>query len=496
MATQTLSCSLALIPELLAEVVRWLPSPLDIASLDCTSRLFHLGAPRSPVEEGLRLRAAAVGRAVEAALPAGETSWTQWLLWEERRLLLACTPVVASCAFHSVFVDAGGQLLTCGRDPSMIPGIVPGGADPSEVPSLLGQEAEGVNESLVPRVVVGLGGVRIRTVAAGEFHSLACSDEGVTYSFGFGSDGQLGHGVYLFEPTPRAIAALQGVHISAVAAGAAFSLALSRTGALYSFGEGIWGALGHGDWNNQHTPLLVAALQGVRVVAVAANAMASLALGEAGEVYSFGYSFYLFPEENQHTPLAIPELQGVRVCAMATGGEHSLVVSREGRLYSFGMPRSRLALGHGEDIGYTPDIQPLYQPMPRLVTALQGVRVLAVAAGHDHSLALSDTGEVYSFGGVALRWELTVYGGFPELGRVCETNLTPVVIPGLQGVHSISAGDRTSFAVTNAGVVYGWGIGVDIDGMPIPVLGLELMDNQCVPREYQGLQCLIHAHLS
>ena len=43
---------------LLAEVVRWLPSPLDIASLDCTSRLFHLGAPRSPVEEGL---AAAAG---------------------------------------------------------------------------------------------------------------------------------------------------------------------------------------------------------------------------------------------------------------------------------------------------------------------------------------------------------------------------------------------------------------------------------------------------
>ena len=66
--------TISLIPVLLAEVVRWLPSPVDIASLDCTSRLFHLGAPRSPVEEGLRLQAAAVGRAVEAALPAGETS--------------------------------------------------------------------------------------------------------------------------------------------------------------------------------------------------------------------------------------------------------------------------------------------------------------------------------------------------------------------------------------------------------------------------------------
>ena len=34
---------------LLAEVVRWLSSPLDVARLDCISRLFHLGTPRSEV---------------------------------------------------------------------------------------------------------------------------------------------------------------------------------------------------------------------------------------------------------------------------------------------------------------------------------------------------------------------------------------------------------------------------------------------------------------
>ena len=59
----------SLLTVLLAEVVRWLPSPLDVARLDCTSRLFHLGAPRSPVEEGLRLRAEAAERAVVVALP-------------------------------------------------------------------------------------------------------------------------------------------------------------------------------------------------------------------------------------------------------------------------------------------------------------------------------------------------------------------------------------------------------------------------------------------
>ena len=486
--------TISLIPELLAEVVRWLPSPVDIASLDCTSRLFHLGAPRSPVEEGLRLRAEAAERAVVAALPAGETSWTQWLLWEERRLLLACSPVVASCAYHSVFVDAGGQLLTCGRTPGMDQGLVPASVYPSEVPPILGQEGEGVHLSVVPRVVVGLGGVRIRTVAAGEFHSLACSGEGVAYSFGFGSDGQLGHGNYRSQPTPRAIAALQGVRISAVAAGIAHSLTLSDTGEVYSFGEGRNGALGQGDIAGRISPLVVEALLGVRVVAVAAKGTSSLALGEAGVVYSFGYSFVAgFPAQHGHhnhnTPLAIAELQGVRVCAMATGNGHCLFVSTAGRLYSFGSPRSRLALGHGEDPTSSPT--PLYQP-PQPVTALKDVRVLAVAAGHDHSLALSDTGEVYSFGGCAMDWHLHTYGGYPELGRVCEENLTPVVIPGLQGVQSISAGNRTSFAVTKAGVVYGWGSGIDRDLESYPVLGLQLTQHQRVPGEYPQLKCLVH----
>ena len=43
--------SLATLPAvLLPEVVRWLPSPLDVARVDCTSRLFHLGTPRSAIE--------------------------------------------------------------------------------------------------------------------------------------------------------------------------------------------------------------------------------------------------------------------------------------------------------------------------------------------------------------------------------------------------------------------------------------------------------------
>ena len=80
--------------DVLAHIVRWADSPSSISRLDRTARLFYLGAPRSPVEEGLRLRAEAAGRVVGDTLPEGEASRVQLLLWEERRAM-ACTLCVA-----------------------------------------------------------------------------------------------------------------------------------------------------------------------------------------------------------------------------------------------------------------------------------------------------------------------------------------------------------------------------------------------------------------
>jgi alpha-tubulin suppressor-like RCC1 family protein len=414
---------------LLGEVVRWL-SPFDTARLDCTSRLFHLGAPRSAIEEGLRLRADAAGCAVEAALPPGETSWVQWLLWEERRLL-ACAPPVVGCGFgndrsHNAFVDMGGQLLTSGK-------------------GALGQ-GEGVLVSAVPRPVAGLSGVRIRTVAAGTVHTLACSDGAVAFSFGDNDHGQLGHGDYAKQHTPRVIEVLQGVSVSAVAAGHVHSLVVSERGEVYTFGNGAAGQLGHGDYSTHLSPRLVTALQCNTISAVAAGADHSLVLNKAGQVFTFGLGGYgqLGHGDQAHrvnTPRPIPVLQGVRVGAVAAGWDYSLVVSTAGRLYSFGCGRHG-QLGHGDTS---------FQLAPRLVAALQGVRISAVAAGYRHSLALSEN-TVYSFGD----------GGQGQLGHGdTASQLTPQVIGRLQGLHvrSVAVGPYTSFAATVDGHTHGWGYG-------------------------------------
>ena len=174
-------------------------------------------------------------------------------------------------------------------------------------------------------------------------------------------------------------------------------------------------------------------------------------------------------------PWIIASLLGVRVCGLAAGDRHSLVVSTTGRLYSFGRGQSG-RLGHGDTA---------HQLAPRLVAALQGVRVSAAAAGEAHSLALSE-GKVYSFGS----------GQHGALGHdFTADQLTPRVIAGMLGVreHSVAAGTSTSLAVTSDGEAYGWGHGVDSDDDRLlnPVLGLGLTANQPVPLKYQGLR--LHA---
>ena len=58
----------------------------------------------------------------------------------------------------------------------------------------------------MPRLVETLKGVKVVGWASGSEHTLACTDQGQLYTFGWGGVGQLGHGVQKDELLPRATA--------------------------------------------------------------------------------------------------------------------------------------------------------------------------------------------------------------------------------------------------------------------------------------------------
>ena len=88
--------------DVLVLITSLLPTPEDLARLSCTCDAFN----RS-VEAALRLRASKAGYPAE--LPAGESSWTQLLLWVER-LHRAAPPLPIAVGFlHTAFAAADGE---------------------------------------------------------------------------------------------------------------------------------------------------------------------------------------------------------------------------------------------------------------------------------------------------------------------------------------------------------------------------------------------------
>ena len=90
----------------------------------------------------------------------------------------------------------------------------------------------------------GLQPLRFGQVSCTAFHALAVTTGGALFSWGDGGDGQLGHGSTEDDDVPRLVRALEGVPIASAAAGNRTSLALAHSGEMWSWGRGF--ALGHG----------------------------------------------------------------------------------------------------------------------------------------------------------------------------------------------------------------------------------------------------------
>lgn len=86
---------------------------------------------------------------------------------------------------------------------------------------------------------------KVDYISCGKEHVLLLNaTTGHVFSYGLGSRGQLGHGAIDAETTPKVIEALAGLHIKQIAAGGWHSLALSNIGDIYAWGWNIHGQLG------------------------------------------------------------------------------------------------------------------------------------------------------------------------------------------------------------------------------------------------------------
>jgi len=277
-------------------------------------------------------------------------------------------------AYHSLALTAGGAVWSWGRG----------------VYGRLGHG--GAQTQLQPKKVEALAGQRVIAVSAGGEHSLALTADGCVWSWGQGGVGALGHGDWQDQLLPKKVEAFAGQRVVAVSAGHNHGLAITADGAVCSWGFGGGGRLGHGNTQNQLLPKKVEALAGRRAVAVLAGGEHSLALTADGAVWSWGEGGFgrlgHGDWQNRLLPKKVEALAGQRVVAVAAGDFHSLALTAVGAVWSWGEGDIG-RLGHGDEQN---------QLLPKKVEALAGQRVVAVSAGIAHSLALTADGAFFTWG--------------------------------------------------------------------------------------------------
>ncbi|MCI4375021.1 hypothetical protein PGIGA_G00104220 [Pangasianodon gigas] len=325
-------------------------------------------------------------------------------------------------------------------------------------------------------------------------HYLALSANGEVFSWGCGDGGRLGHGdtTYLEEPTM--IAAFSGKHVVHIACGSTYSAAITADGALYTWGRGNYGRLGHGSSEDQTTPMLVTALKGLKVIDVACGSgdAQTLAVTENGQVWSWGDGDYgklgRGGSDGCKSPKLVEKLQDLDIVKVCCGSQFSVALTKDGQVYTWGKGDNQ-RLGHGTDE---------HVRYPKLLDSLQGKKVVDIAVGSTHCLALTEDGEVHSWGS---------NDKLQHFDTLFSNKKQPKALPGLNSKHivGISCGPGQSFAWSSCSE---WSVGlrvpfvVDICPMTFEQLDLLLrqisegMDGSSDWPPPQEKECMVVATLS
>ena len=247
---------------------------------------------------------------------------------------------------------------------------------------------------------------KITNLACGDNHVLALTDKGAVFAFGSGQQNQLGRRVVertsMNGLTPREFG-LPKNRITYVTCGAYHSFAIDKNGKVWTWGLNSYGETGIDDGAGDDKaiifkPMEVKALTGKGVKCMAGGGHHSLAATEQGECLVWGRcdgsqtgleldkvnTDSLIKDDSGKnrilmSPTPIPNLG--KVVYVAAGTDHSIAIAEDGKAYSWGFSGTyQTGQGTTDDISVATHIDN---------TAVRGKQLIWAGAGGQFSVLAS-----------------------------------------------------------------------------------------------------------
>ncbi|PPD95120.1 hypothetical protein GOBAR_DD07809 [Gossypium barbadense] len=323
----------------------------------------------------------------------------------------------------------------------------------------------------------------VHQIACGARHVALVTKQGEVFTWGEESGGRLGHGIEKDFSRPQLVEVLALTTVEFVASGEYQTCAVSTAGDLFTWGDGTHnaGILGHGTDVSHWIPKRVSgALEGIQVLSIACGAWHSALATSDGKLFTFGDGTFGVlghgDRESVKYPKLVQMLSVLKTVKVACGVWHTAaiveVIGQAGvnvssrKLFTWG-DGDKHRLGHGSKETYL---------LPNCVSSLIDYNFHQLACGHTITVALTTSGHVFTMGG-------TAHG---QLGNPNSDGKLPCLVQEkLVGefVEEISCGAYHVAVLTSRSEVFTWGRGAngrlghgDVEDRKTPTLVESLKD--------------------
>lgn len=329
---------------------------------------------------------------------------------------------------HSCAISNGG-VYCWGRNTGVA-------RDPTSGLALQAEKVPSLSTGMKSVVVGGPSG------SLSEGFSCALSNAGAVKCWGASAEGQLGWGYTYSSASPVEVTGLQSGVIQITAA-EYHACALTQSGQVKCWGNGVGYKLGDGTETNRLTPVTVVGLPS-DIVAVEAGKWATCALTSGGAVLCWGSGSVA---NNSKSPSYITGLDS-GVSQITVGSDHACAVMASGKIKCWGDSLyGRLGNGVVNSVGVTTPVEVLTSAGGAALTG-----VVAAAASTGNTCALTSNDGVKCWGNAGS-------GALGDDGKTVYQSAYPVRVVGLTAQSTVAVAAPTpqppTLDISSAGIDFG-----------------------------------------